>query len=98
MGEIPQKSPTFHGGIEKNGKYRWKVGAKRRKAPTSGGGETKKYRNTMADNYLEKKFEEMEARRASRSAKEQRKRQAAYKKRMEAYRKKLEEQKKTETY
>ncbi len=50
----------------------------------------------MADNYLEKKFAEMEERRASLNAKEQRRRQAAYKKRMEAYRKKLEEQKKAQ--
>ncbi len=46
----------------------------------------------MADNYLENKFEELEARRA----KEQRKRQAAYKKRMEVYRKKLEEERRKE--
>lgn len=38
----------------------------------------------MADNYLEKKYEDMLARRA----KEQRERQLAWKKRMEAYRKK----------
>ncbi len=42
----------------------------------------------MADNYIEKKFEEL----AARKAKEQRKRQIAWKKRMDAYRKKLEEQ------
>ncbi len=47
----------------------------------------------MADNYLENKFEELQARRA----KEQRKRQVAYKKRMEAYRKKLEEEKRNMT-
>ncbi len=42
----------------------------------------------MADNYLENKFEELQARKA----KEQRARQAAWKKRMDAYRKKLEEE------
>ena len=42
----------------------------------------------MADNYLEKKYEDLQARKA----KEQRLRQAAWKKRMEAYRKKLKEQ------
>ena len=41
----------------------------------------------MADNYLEKKYEDLQARKA----KEQRIRQAAWKKRMDAYRKKLEE-------
>lgn len=41
----------------------------------------------MADNYLEKKYEDMQARKA----KEQRARQVAWKKRMEAYRKKLAE-------
>ena len=40
----------------------------------------------MADNYLEKKMEDLQAR----NAKEQRARQVAWKKRMEAYRKKLE--------
>ena len=40
----------------------------------------------MADNYLEKKYEELQARKA----KEQRAKQIAWKKRMEAYRKKLE--------
>ena len=44
----------------------------------------------MADNYLEKKYEEFQARKA----KEQRARQVAWKKRMDAYRKKLEEQQK----
>lgn len=44
----------------------------------------------MADNYLEKKYEELQARKA----KEQRARQVAWKKRMDAYRKKLEESKK----
>lgn len=39
----------------------------------------------MADNYLEKKYEELQARKA----KEQKARQAAWKKRMDAYRKKL---------
>lgn len=43
----------------------------------------------MADNYLEKKMEALQARKA----KEQRARQIAWKKRMDAYRKKLEEQK-----
>ena len=41
--------------------------------------------NTMADNYLEKKYEELQARKA----KEQRAKQIAWKKRMDAYRKKL---------
>ena len=40
----------------------------------------------MADNYLEKKYEELQARKS----KEQRLKQAAWKKRMEAYRRKLE--------
>ena len=40
----------------------------------------------MADNYLEKKMEALQARKA----KEQRAKQIAWKKRMEAYRKKLE--------
>ena len=40
----------------------------------------------MADNYLEKKYEDLQARKA----KEQRLRQAAWKKRMDAYRRKLE--------
>lgn len=43
----------------------------------------------MADNYLEKKMEALQARKA----KEQRARQIAWKKRMDAYRKKLDEQK-----
>lgn len=43
----------------------------------------------MADNYLEKKYEELQARKA----KEQRARQVAWKKRMDAYRKRLEEEK-----
>ncbi|MBQ8838265.1 MAG: hypothetical protein IJ005_02985 [Bacteroidales bacterium] len=42
----------------------------------------------MADNYLEKKLEDMQQRRA----KEQRARQLAWKKRMDAYRRKLAEQ------
>lgn len=46
----------------------------------------------MADNYLEKKMEALQ----ERKAKEQRARQVAWKKRMDAYRKKLEEQKKSE--
>ncbi len=41
----------------------------------------------MADNYLEKKYEDLQARKA----REQRIRQAAWKKRMDAYRKKLTE-------
>ena len=40
----------------------------------------------MADNYLEKKYEDLQARKS----KEQRLKQIAWKKRMEAYRKKLE--------
>ena len=40
----------------------------------------------MADNYLEKKMEALQARKA----KEQRAKQIAWKKRMEAYKKKLE--------
>ncbi len=40
----------------------------------------------MADNYLEKKYEDLQARKA----KEQRLRQVAWKKRMDAYRKKME--------
>ena len=46
----------------------------------------------MADNYLEKKFEDMRARSQVRQAKEQRARQRAWKKRMDAYRKRLEEE------
>lgn len=42
----------------------------------------------MADNYLEKKYEDLQ----ERKAKEQRLRQVAWKKRMEAYRRRLEEQ------
>ena len=44
----------------------------------------------MADNYLEKKFEDMRARAQAKQAREQRARQRAWKKRMEAYRRKLE--------
>lgn len=44
----------------------------------------------MADNYLEKKYEDLQARKA----KEQRIRQVAWKKRMDAYRKKLAESQK----
>ena len=40
----------------------------------------------MADNYLEKKYEDLQASKA----REQRLRQAAWKKRMDAYRKRLE--------
>lgn len=43
----------------------------------------------MADNYLEKKMEALQARKA----KEQRARQLAWKKRMEAYRRRLEAEK-----
>lgn len=43
----------------------------------------------MADNYLEKKMEELQARKA----KEARAKQIAWKKRMEAYRKRLEAEK-----
>ena len=46
----------------------------------------------MADNYLEKKMEALQARKA----KEQRAKQIAWKKRMDAYRKRLEEQKANE--
>ena len=46
----------------------------------------------MADNYLEKKFEDMRARQDAAKAKAERIRQRAWKKRMDAYRKKLEEQ------
>lgn len=42
----------------------------------------------MADNYLEKKYEQLQ----ERKAKEQRARQIAWKKRMEVYRKRLEEE------
>lgn len=42
--------------------------------------------DAMADNYLEKKYEDLQARKA----REQRLRQAAWKKRMDAYRKRLE--------
>ena len=45
----------------------------------------------MADNYLEKKFEDMRARVAAKQTSVERARQRAWKKRMEAYRKKLEE-------
>ena len=48
----------------------------------------------MADNYLEKKMEMLQAR----TAKEQRAKQIAWKTRMEAYRKRLEEEKKAETH
>lgn len=41
----------------------------------------------MADNYIEKKYEDLQARKA----KEQRARQVAWKKRMDAYRRKLAE-------
>lgn len=45
----------------------------------------------MADNYLEMKMEDLQARKS----KEQRARQIAWKKRMDAYRKKLEEEQKS---
>ena len=45
----------------------------------------------MADNYLEKKFEDMRARAQAKQDREERARQRAWKKRMDAYRKKLEE-------
>ena len=47
----------------------------------------------MADNYLEKKFDDMRARASAQQAKEERQRQRAWKKRMDAYRKRLEEEK-----
>ena len=47
----------------------------------------------MADNYLEKKFEDMRARAQAKQAREERARQRAWKKRMDAYKKRLEEQK-----
>ncbi len=47
----------------------------------------------MADNYLEKKFEDMRARSSAQQAKEERLRQRAWKKRMDAYRKRLEQEK-----
>lgn len=43
----------------------------------------------MADNYLEKKYEALQERKAN----EQRAKQIAWKKRMDAYRKKLEQEK-----
>lgn len=46
----------------------------------------------MADNYLEKKFEDMRERASANQAKEERLRQAAWKKRMDAYRKRLAEE------
>ena len=45
----------------------------------------------MADNYLEKKFEDMRSRQSAEAAKQERLRQRAWKKRMDAYRKKLAE-------
>ena len=47
----------------------------------------------MADNYLEKKFEDMRARQQAKAAKEKRARERAWKKRMEAYRQRLEAEK-----
>ena len=46
----------------------------------------------MADNYLEKKFEDMRERASAKLAKEERMRQAAWKRRMDAYRKRLAEE------
>ena len=46
----------------------------------------------MADNYLEKKFEDMRERASAKQAKEERMRQAAWKRRMDAYRKRLAEE------
>ena len=46
----------------------------------------------MADNYLEKKFEDMRERASAQKAKEERMRQRAWKKRMDAYRKRLEQE------
>ena len=46
----------------------------------------------MADNYLEKKFDDMRSRQAAASAKQERLRQRAWKKRMDAYRKRLEQE------
>lgn len=47
----------------------------------------------MADNYLEKKYEDLQARVQAQKAKEARARQRAWKKRMDAYRQKLEAEK-----
>ena len=47
----------------------------------------------MADNYLEKKFEDMRERASAQKAKEERMRQRAWKKRMDAYRKRIEQEK-----
>ena len=52
----------------------------------------------MADNYLEKKFEDMRARAQAKEAREQRERQRAWKKRMEAYRRRLEDNGKARGY
>ena len=46
----------------------------------------------MADNYLEKKFEDMRERASAQKAKEERMRQRAWKKRMDAYRRRLEQE------
>ena len=51
----------------------------------------------MADNYLEKTFEDMRARQDAAAAKAERARQRAWKKRMDAYRKRLEEEQKIAT-
>lgn len=52
--------------------------------------ETLKENSIMADNYLEKKYEDLQARVQAQKMKEQRARQRAWKKRMDAYRQKLE--------
>ena len=52
--------------------------------------ETSKENSIMADNYLEKKYEDLQARVQAQKMKEQRARQRAWKKRMDAYRQKLE--------
>ena len=46
----------------------------------------------MADNYLEKKFEDMRSRQSAEAAKQERLRQRAWKKRMDAYRRRLEQE------
>ena len=52
----------------------------------------------MADNYLEKKFEDMRARQSAQAAKDERARQRAWKKRMDAYRRRLEEESERKRY
>ena len=46
----------------------------------------------MADNYLEKKFEDMRSRQSAEAAKQERLRQRSWKKRMDAYRRRLEQE------